>query len=261
MKRMGFAILLLSWLVSGSAGAAATTVEHGPFTVDRVALLGLRGTLRVEVVAGATTTLHVEGPEAAVAALEVTEGGGGLEVRAPAGGNSVTVIRNLTVVTGPGASSSVTIGGAAGSAAETEPLDLVLELPKGTGLTLDGFVGEAEIGDLEAEVAIGVVEGRVTVGAVRSAGLATVGAATIGAASVDGDLEVSVTGDGAVEVAAGEVGAARLTLTGAGSITVDAPIETAEVSMVGAGTVRLAKVAAEPSVQRVGAGELHVGPP
>ncbi|MEZ5907009.1 MAG: hypothetical protein R3C69_18585 [Geminicoccaceae bacterium] len=196
-----------------------------------------------------------------MAALEVAEEGGGLTVRAPTSGNSVTVVKNLTVVTGPGASSSVTIGGGAGSAAETEPLDLVLELPRGTGLTLDGFVGEAVIGDLEAAVAIGVVEGRVTLGAVQNAGLATVGAARITAASVAGDLEASVTGDGAVEVAAGEIGAARLTVTGAGTITVDAPIETAEVRMVGAGRVRLAKVATEPSVQRVGTGELQVGPP
>lgn len=261
MKRMGFAILLLSWLAAGSAGAAETTVDHGPFTVERVALLGLRGTLRVEVVAGTATSLQVAGPEAAVAALEVAERNGGLEVRAPAGGNSVTVVRNLTVVTGPGASSSVTVGSTAASTAETEPLDLVLELPEGTGLTLDGFVGEAEIGDLEADVAIGAVEGRVTLGSVKNAGLATVGTARIAAAGVAGDLEVNVTGAGVVEVAAGEVGAARLNVTGAGTITVDAPIETAEVNMVGAGTVRLAEVATEPSVRRVGAGELQIGSP
>ncbi|MEZ5866766.1 MAG: hypothetical protein R3D25_22830 [Geminicoccaceae bacterium] len=62
MRAMGFAISLVGCLLCGPAGAAGTAVDHGPFTVERVALLGLRGTLRVEVVPGTTTTLHVEGP-------------------------------------------------------------------------------------------------------------------------------------------------------------------------------------------------------
>lgn len=261
MRRMGLAAWLVCGLVAGPAVAADSEVTQGPFEVDRVTLSGLSGTLRVEVVEGSGTTLRVKGPEKAVKALEVAEEGGGLEVQAPTGGSSVTVVNSSTVVTGPGATANVRIGGDAGSAGEHVPLDVVLELPRGTGLTLQGFAGEAEIGDLMADVSIGLVDGRAVLGKVKGAALATVGAASIEAASVEGDLEVDVTGDGKVAVAAGTIGDARLKVTGAGTISVDAPIETAEVNMVGAGSVRLAKVEEQPSVQRVGAGELEIGSP
>ncbi len=261
MERMGFAIWLLGLVVTGPAMAADTEVAHGPFEVESVTLSGLRGTLRVEVVDGSETTLRVSGPQKSVDALEVDANAGSLEVRAPSTGNSVTVVTNSTVVTGPGATANVQIGGNTDSTAGGAPLDLVLELPRGTAFTLDGFAGEAEIGDLGADVSIGLVDGHASLGKVGSARLATVGAASIEVASVEGDLEVGVTGDGKVTVAAGTVGDARLKVTGAGSIAVEAPIETAEVDMVGAGSVRLAEVEKQPSVQQVGAGQFQVGSP
>ncbi len=164
----------------------------------------------------------MSGPESAVQAVDIGEAGGKLTVVVPASGQAVTVVRSLTVVTGPGASSEVTIGGTPASA-EGAPLDMVLEVPAGTALDLEGFVGDAVIGDLLADVRIGVVHGTVTLGAVHDAVLDAVGSGRIEAASVTGDAVANVTGDGRIAVEDGAIGDLTVTVTGAGVVTVDAP--------------------------------------
>lgn len=246
-------------LMAGAATAGEGEALYSPYDVQHVAISGLRGTLEVKVVDLKSSRLHVVGPEAALARLEVVEHSGTLEVGMPGGGNSVTIANNVTVVTGEGASSEVTIGGTAASDASSPRLQMVLEVPAGVGLTLDGFVGDADIGDLGADIAIRLVEGRATVGAVHDAELASVGGAVIDVAAVQGDLVASVTGDGWVKVMSGEVGRADLTLTGEGRLMVEAPIEAAVIKMVGDGRVVLASVAGEPSVTKVGEGAIEIG--
>jgi hypothetical protein len=265
-RPFGVVLVTLATLFLGGAVMAAEA-EHGPFTIDTARLVGLAGKLAVRVVEGDAARLRVTGEAAAVDALEVASEGGTLVVTAPSGGTSVTVVEQMTVVTGPGASSSVTIGGSSASSSSTSssaggpPVDIVLDLPAGTGLALHGFTGEAEIGDLGAAVLLQVIGGMVRAGAVADAELSAVGGGVIEVASVEGDLEAGITGDGRIAIAAGEVGDARIAVTGAGTVSVDAPAQSAVVDMVGGGTVRLAAVAEPPEVSRVGAGQFRVGAP
>ncbi len=262
--RVALAALVMAFL--GGAVMAAEA-EHGPFTIDTARLVGLSGKLEIRVVEGDAARLRVTGEAAAVDALEVASEGGTLVVTAPSSGTSVTVVENMTVVTGPGASSSVTIGGVSASSSSASsrsagpPVDIVLDLPAGTGLALHGFTGEAEIGDLGAAVMLQVIGGTVRAGAVADAELAAVGGGVIEVASVEGDLEASITGAGRIAVLAGAVGDARISVTGAGTVGVDAPAQSAVVDMVGGGKVRLAAVAETPEVNRVGAGTFSVGAP
>jgi hypothetical protein len=257
----------LTWLGATAAFAADVEVAHGPFTVDQVVLDGLAGSLEVRVVAGTETRLVVEGHDEAVAALAITADGGLLTVTVPPGGRSVTVVERMTVVTGPGASSNVVIGGSsastsrASSSSAAVPLDMVLEAPAGTGLTLLGFTGEAEIGDLLGPLAVQAVGGTVRVGKVKAAELAAVGGGQIEVVSVDGDLVADVTGDGRIAVLGGSIGAARIAVTGAGVVSVEAPAQSATVKLVGGGEVRLASVAEPPEVSRIGGGRVSVGEP
>ncbi len=250
-------------LLAGPAAAAEQRVEHGPFNVGQVVLEGLAGTLEVRVVEGEATRLVVSGPAEAVAALEVGAAADVLTVTAPAAGHSVTVVRQQTVVTGPGASSSVVISGSSASAsgAAGAALDVVVDMPAGTGLVLRGFTGEAGIGDLAAAVAIEAVGGAVRLGAVTDADLAAIGGGRIEVAAVTGDLEAGVVGDGRIAVAAGGIDAARVEVTGAGSVVVEAAARIAQVSIIGDGEVRFAEVAETPTVSRVGSGRFRVGPP
>lgn len=255
----------------------AAEVEHGPFTIDKARLVGLSGKLEIRVVEGDAARLTATGDAAAVDALEVESSGGTLVVTAPASGTSVTVVNQMTVVTGPGATSNVTIGGSSASSASSSsssgsssasssskagpPVDVVLDLPAGTGLALHGFTGEAEIGDLGSAVMLQVIGGTVRAGDVGDAELAAVGGGVIEVASVQGDLEASITGDGRIAVLAGEVGDAKVSVTGAGTVSVDAPAQSAKVDLVGGGAVRMVAVAEAPEVSRVGAGTFSVGPP
>jgi hypothetical protein len=254
-------------LVSVAAAAGAVEERHGPFAVDAVTLEGLSGRLDVRVVDGTAVSLLVTGADAAVAALEIDDAAGGLSVRAPAAGRSVTVVERMTVVTGPGASSNVVIGSssasssAAASPGDAAALEVVVELPVGTRLAVLGFTGEAMIGDVESAVRIEAVGGQVSLGAVADATLATVGSGHIDARRVTGDLSASVTGAGRVAVDSGTIGALAVDVTGDGVVTVDAPAATAVVNMIGSGEVRLAEVAAPPEVNRVGAGRFSVGAP
>jgi len=259
-RHKGVAVAAVMLSAGGSALAATKSVEHGPFAAEHVTLSSLRGTLEVRIVEGGDSRLVVDGPAAAVDALNVGFEAGRLVVEGPESGSSVSVAKSVTVVTGAGATSSVTIGGnAVESGAAAEPVDMVLDVPRGTGFELQGFVGDALIGDLESDVVITVVAGTTRLGAVHAADLSAVGNGRIEAASVMGDLVANVTGDGEVSVANGFVEAATVSVTGAGRIEVSAPIERAEVAMVGAGIVRLAEVAEAPVVSRVGAGKLEIG--
>ena len=255
------------WVAAASAIAGALEVSHGPFTVERAVLEGLSGSLEIRVIEGHETQLHVAGPAEAVKALKVDAAAGVLTVTAPASGHSVTVVERMTVVTGPGASSNVVIGGTSTSTSSASssslglPLDIVLEVPAGTGLTLLGFTGKAEIGDLAGAVVIQAVGGTVDLGAVKGAELAAIGKGRIEVASIEGDLVASVTGEGHIAVAGGTIGKASVDVTGVGSVSVDAPAQSANVNMVGAGDVRFVSVAEPPTVSRVGAGRFGMGPP
>jgi hypothetical protein len=255
-----------TWL-GAAALAADVEVAHGPFTVDQVVLEGLAGSLEVRVVPGTETRLVVEGPEEAMAALAIAADGGVLTVTVPPGGRSVTVVERMTVVTGPGASSNVVIGGTsastsrASSSSAAVPMDMVLEAPVGTALSLLGFTGEAEIGDLLGSLVVQAVGGTVRVGKVKAAELAAVGGGQIEVVSVDGDLVADVTGDGRIAVLGGSIGAARVGVTGAGVVSVEAPAQSAAVKLVGGGEVRLASVAEPPEVSRIGGGRVSVGEP
>ncbi len=261
MPRCAAALTTTAILLTALAASADETREHGPFTIDGVVLQGLSGTLEVRVVEGEATRFSVTGPAAALAALEVDAAADTLRVGRPQSGRSVTVVQQLTVVTGPGASSSVVIGGSAAATGEAAaPLDVVLDLPSGTRLELLGFTGAAVIGDLAAPVRIQVIDGTVRTGAVATAEFATIGQGSIEAATVTGDLEASVTGAGRITVLGGTLEAVTVAVTGAGEVDIDAPAASAVVEMVGDGAVRLAAVASEPVVSRVGAGRFEVGP-
>lgn len=240
--------------------AETVTVEHGPFAAEEVAVMGLRGTLEVRVVEGAESRLSVSGPEKAVEALDVRFEGARLVVEGPDRGSSVSVSNSVSVAVGQGATSNVTIGGNAVESGEAaEPVDVVLDMPAGRPFELRGFVGEAEIGDLESDVVIAVVGGTTRLGAVHAAELSAVGSGRIEAGTVIGDLAANVVGDGRIGVDAGMIERAVISVTGAGQVEVMASIEQARVTMVGAGIVRLADVAQEPKVSRVGAGKLEIG--
>ncbi len=263
---LGALLGVLATLFLGGSVMAAEA-EHGPFTIDEARLVGLSGRLEIRVVEGEAARLTVTGEADAVDALEVEGSGGTLVVTAPSSGTSVTVVEQMTVVTGSGATSNVVIGGSSASSASSSsgtagpPVDVVLDLPAGTRLALHGFTGEAEIGDLGAAVLLQVIGGTVRAGAVGDAELAAVGGGVIDVASVTGDLEASITGDGRIAVLAGEVGNAQIAVTGAGTVGVDAPARSAVVDLVGGGAVRMVAVAEPPEVSRVGAGTFSVGAP
>jgi hypothetical protein len=266
MARCAAVFATTAILLTTLAASADETREHGPFTIEEVVLQGLSGTLEVRVVEGEATRLSVTGPADAVAALEVEAAADTLRVKRPQSGRSMTVVEQVTVVTGQGASSNVVIGGSEAATGETAtgeaaaPLDVVVDLPAGTRLELLGFTGEAEIGDLAAPVRLQVIDGTVRTGTVATAEFATIGQGSIEAAEVAGDLDASVTGDGRITVLGGKLDAVTVAVTGAGEVAIDAPAASAVVEMVGDGAVRLAAVASEPEVSRVGAGRFEVGP-
>jgi hypothetical protein len=252
-------------LLATVAASADEVVHFGPFAVDRAVLEGLAGRLEVRVVEGPEARLVAEGPAEAVGALVVDGSAGRLHVRAPQSGDSVTVVEQMTVVTGPGATSNVVIGSSAQSSATSggaarPPLDLVLDLPRGSRLELLGFTGDALVGDLEGSVRIEAIGGTVRTGSLGAADFAAIGDGSIEAASVTGDLEASVTGAGRIVVLDGELGAVSVAVTGAGDVEIDAPAASAVVTMVGDGSVRLVEVASAPEVSRVGSGRFSTGP-
>lgn len=90
----------------------------------------------------------------------------------------------------------------ADSGTANPPLTITVTLPRSASFGLEGFVGKAEIGDLDGELALAVEAGTIKAGKAHTAAISFVGSGLIQIASVQGTLAISSSGSGNVELGA-----------------------------------------------------------
>lgn len=173
--------------------------------------------------------------------------------------NSVQVERNVVIV-GPGGYSNMVIGGQqTGGQTEQSALRLVLTIPAGLPLGIDGFLGDLEIGDTRGPVILSLMEGTARIGRVHAATLKIEGAGTINAERVDGPLSIEINGSGAVSVDDGAMPSLSIATNGTANIAVGGKAGTAEIDANGVADIRIDHVEDAPNASINGVGTVTIG--
>ncbi|EWY38076.1 hypothetical protein N825_15195 [Skermanella stibiiresistens SB22] len=256
------AAVLTTGLVTGAAAAARDRASiDETFTAKAADLRGVAGHVHVRLHDGPGIRLKAEGPRSWMGELSRRTERGTLVVTA----GSLSVASSgssVNIASGFGARAVSQIGGftlSSGDQGEDDLPEVELWVPRGTPLTATGMVGDWEIGDLKAPVRLDVSSGRVTAGAVTDGDLSVHGGGTVAVARVDGDLDADLAGAGGITVGGGKVGMLKASITGTGSIRVQAPVERADLSISGIGSIDVDRIREEPTVRVSGLGTVRTG--
>jgi len=233
------AVVMLAGGLSAAPDAVAGTLSES-LRADRLVLADMAGRLRLEPSPDDRLHLGVSWEAPLTVALERRDGAAVLTARDWPGGGTTIVGQSTRVEVGPGATSSVTIGGgaAAPGGASAPRLEGTLRLPEGTRLVLEGATG-----DLSGGAILGGLSGDLA-GAPRLV------------LTVRGPLDVRAAGGGDLTLA-GVRGPATVRLTGAPSISLeDCAVDDLTVELVGAGRLRVGCPVEDADVRIVGGGEV-----
>lgn len=161
---------------------------------------------------------------------------------------------------------------------EAEMISVSLTVPAGTGLTVAGFVGEGQVGDLKGPLLLdGIHNGRFRAGDVSTARLSIAGDADIAVGRVERDLTAEIRGDGRIKAgaAAGKVevkisgdgavdlqrvdGSLAVAIRGSGDVSVkEGRVDPVGISIVGNGEVSVNGAVGQPAISRLGGGTITI---
>lgn len=133
---------------------------------------------------------------------------------------------------------------------------ITLTAPKGTSLAMDDFVGEFNVGDLEAPVKIGAAAAKGTVGNVQRAYIDLAGSGNIQIGTVAEELKIEIAGSGTIK--AGASARASIEIGGSGDATLGPVLGGLKVEIAGSGDVQVASVNGACSFETAGAGNIKI---
>lgn len=234
-------VVLGSLVVATSMGALSLSAgAQAPqsFTAKTVRIDGMVGTLDVQVGTGAAIGYSISGDAEAIK-----------DVTAAVEGDTLVINQK-----DPKSSWFMWFQWNSGSA--TERVKISLTVPSGTPLDIDGLVGKASIGDINAPLKMDLAAAEVTVGAVTSAEIDAAGSGEITIASVKETLDLEIAGSGEIHV--GSAGAVKADIAGSGELVVGTITGPLSVEIAGSGDVKVDSVAGDVSFSSAGSGDLSI---
>jgi hypothetical protein len=144
-------------------------------------------------------------------------------------------------------------------AGRSTALRMLLRLPRGLSLKVLGHQGDVVSDDLEGPFVMELIAGKAQLGQIRDARLSLTGAGSISAREALGNLSIAVAGDGEVRIAESLLEHLEVGVTGEGAVAVGGRARFASLSLVGAGRIFLAEAERQPVINRIGAGEIVIG--
>lgn len=259
--------LLLSFcfFCSFSSNLGAGTLSQRDHDYSEVTALRLRGLdveLRLQTANVAGVRVKLSGSEQRLDQLRLERQNGTLTISDEGGGQSRTIVSgsNTVIVSGPGASASVTINGQTQRPApQVARPQLTIEMAPAVTLRVDDFIGRGEIAALRSAAVIGVTGGSLTLAAGRDLELAVTGSGSLRVASAGGDLTARLTGSGELHVEQAELDEVTIALQGSGSVHIDGSAASARLNLTGSGDITLGEVRTAPQTRLLGSGEIRVG--
>ncbi len=166
-----------------------------------------------------------------------------------------------SVAIGENASSVVSIGGVGDRSSTSQTLaEISIAVPKGTGISLEGSMVNAKIGDTLGDLSLNLGGvSNIEVGSVGDVYADLAGATSAHIAKITGNLSVEIAGSGELSVASGEIRQLNISTTGVGNVEVNAVADKAMIAVTGAGTVRVKQVKTKPEVSILGTGDVKIG--
>ncbi len=135
-------------------------------------------------------------------------------------------------------------------------LRVTITVAPGTPLKVDNYIGDAEIGDLEAALKMNTSGGRVRAGNVTRADVAIAGSGDIILGRVAGDLDASIAGSGSVKT--GDAQSADIEIAGGGEVKVGAVSGDFDVDIAGSGEVYAVSVNGKVNIDVAGSGDVRI---
>ncbi len=142
------------------------------------------------------------------------------------------------------------------SSVSPEDLSVTIIVATGTPVKVDNYIGDAEIGDIEAALKMNTSGGEVRAGRVASADVAIAGSGDIVIGPVAGDLDASIAGSGSVR--SGDVHSADVEIAGGGEVRVGQANGDINIDIAGSGEVYAISVNGKVDIDVAGSGDVRI---
>jgi hypothetical protein len=230
-------------LVTLPAFGADGWVNQGPrnFDTHAVSIDELVGNLSVAVRDRGPVTLQVSGLKPRVDAISSNLESGTLVIRGE-GSQSVWDWRKWFDFSNP--------------EQRRGDLQVKLSVPRGTSVSVDGLIGDAQIGDTMGPLHFAAVDTDSTIGHVGTAHISLAGSGHVAVGDIDGDLHADSAGAGNIKT--GNARSVHGDLAGAGSLHVGA-INDLHLDIAGSGEFSAARVNGGVHTDILGSGSVNIG--
>lgn len=142
------------------------------------------------------------------------------------------------------------------SSVSPEDLSVTITVATGTPVKVDNYIGDAEIGDIEAALKLNTSGGEVRAGRVTSAHVAIAGSGDIVVGAVAGDLDASIAGSGSVR--SGDAHSADVEIAGGGEVSVGTVNGDLDIDIAGSGEVYAIAVNGKVNIDVAGSGDVKI---
>ncbi len=143
------------------------------------------------------------------------------------------------------------------NSADGYDIRFVLTVAPGTPLAIDGITGKANIGDLNAPLAVDSSgSGEIKAGRVTVASIEASGSADVEIASVDGALSFETSGSGTLK--AGAVGSTSISVTGLGNVELASVTGGLAIDISGSSDIAIGSIDAATAIDASGSGDVRI---
>jgi hypothetical protein len=131
-----------------------------------------------------------------------------------------------------------------------------INVPRGSDLTIDGLVGEAQVGDIGGRLILAAGAVDADIGAVSAAEIALNGSGDIRLGEVGGALSIEIQGSG--DVAAHGADSADVAIAGSGDVAIGDVRHGLSAKIAGSGDIAVASVDGPVSAELAGSGDVSI---
>jgi hypothetical protein len=133
---------------------------------------------------------------------------------------------------------------------------VTVTLAPGTALAIDGYVGDALVGDIDAPVDISATSGKVMIGRVKNASIEVDGSADVILGAVQGTLSLDTSGSGSLK--AGSAGATSISISGSGEADIASVSGRLDIDVSGSADVDIGHVDSATEIDIAGSGDIRI---
>ncbi len=142
------------------------------------------------------------------------------------------------------------------SSVSSGDLTVTIKVAPGTPVRVDNYIGDADIGDINASLKMNTSGGQVRAGNLTKADVAIAGSGDIMLGQVAGDLDASIAGSGSVK--AGDCHSADVEIAGGGEVKVGTVNGDFDIDIAGSGEVYAVSVNGKVNIDVAGSGDVKI---